>query len=286
MRAALVNDTSGEKHVGCNAVIAAIKGVAAMHGIQIEHTFTRPQIQAGHCATLDTRIDLFIINGEGSLHHNSPNSEFLWTTLEWAKTLNIPAVLINTVWDGMELDTHQYDLLNTLKLVSCRESMSTDKILDVYTERMIFTTPDMIFAHHARDISEAPQKEGLVYCPGSGKLANQIAQRKPQILIQRHGGAPSFEEFCNELTNYDGVVTDRFHTCCIAMMCGLPVYALKANCHKVDGLAEDSGAFHVYETVEMAENAPGDHNNDAVYSYVESAREEIHELFYAIKECV
>ncbi|KKM04578.1 hypothetical protein LCGC14_1762840 [marine sediment metagenome] len=284
MKAALVNDTSGERHVGCNAVIAAIRGVAAMHGIEIIKSYTRSEIINDACYF--TGADIIIINGEGSLHHGTPNSAFLWTVLNHAQMNNIPTVLINTVWDGMELDDRQLELLNTLELVSCRESKSLYQIYDVYKERMAWVTPDMIFAHHPRDISAAPQKEGLVYCPGSGKLTAQIAQRKPNILIQRHTGAPSFEEFCSELTNYDGVVTDRFHTCCIAMMCGLPVYALKANCHKVDGLAEDSQAFNVYETVEMAENAPGDTSIDAGLAYVDMAREEIHELFYAIKECV
>ena len=72
MRAALVNDTSGEKHVGCNAVIAAIKGVAAMHGIEIDQTYTR-----GDSCPADFHTDLIIINGEGSLHHNRPNSGFI-----------------------------------------------------------------------------------------------------------------------------------------------------------------------------------------------------------------
>ena len=284
MRAALVNDTSGEKHVGCNAVIAAIKGVAAMHGIEIAYTLTRGEV-SNYGFKCKGSVDLVIVNGEGSLHHNSPNSKFLWDTLQSAKNDSCPCVLINTVWDGMELDDRQTELLNTLKLISCRESKSADQMNEA-RYGWDWVVPDMIFAHQPRDISEAPQKEGLVYCPGSGVLARQISQHEPQLLIQRHDGAPSFEDFCSELTNYDGVVTDRFHTCCIAMMCGLPVYALKANCHKVDGLAEDSGAFHVYDTVEMAENAPGDFDLDAAYSYKGSARDEIHELFYAIKECV
>ena len=283
MKAALINDTSGENHVGCNAVIAAIRGVAAMHGIEIDQTFTRREP-----GPVGFKTDLIIINGEGSLHHNSGNTKFLWAWLRYAQHHSIPAVLINTVWDGMVLNDRNLELLNTLELVSCRESLSEDQMSQVYKHNSLWNVPDMIFAHYPLLEPRVLSKQGMAYCPGSGGFAKSIANRPNQLLIQQPNPL-SFYAFCDKLASYDGVVTDRFHTCCIAMMCGVPVYALPANCHKVNGLAKDSGSFDVFVLVERA--GEGVHKSrhqrigkqEISAADVVSARKEIHELFYAIK---
>ena len=281
MNAILVNDTSTEMHTGCIALMSALCGGFAMHGVNIRFRAQRGLPPADAVGAMGSLPDICIINGEGSLHHDSGNTHFLWSWLAYNRAHSIPTVLVNSVWDSMRPTAAQRDLLNDLRYVSCRESNSQASLAEAY-DGYVNVVPDAIFLHHyCSGVSEG--NGATLYCPGVNDP--QTYRDMPTLLIQQHSPL-DLQDWMARLMNYDRLLTGRFHAACIALICGMPVYCVPSSSHKMEGLAEDSGAFTVYPNLEAAETSPLMPDVDAGLMYVERARQEIHEMLYAVKHAI
>lgn len=112
LRAILFNDTSFEDHHGCQVVVRQIKALAAEAGIQIEHTSPVRYDWSEDPFLLKCilKSDLCIVNGEGTMHDDAPAALLLARLAGHCKTLGIPCVLINSVWQNNHvLDTYAED---------------------------------------------------------------------------------------------------------------------------------------------------------------------------------
>ncbi|UWU16826.1 polysaccharide pyruvyl transferase family protein (plasmid) [Rhizobium sullae] len=99
--AVLINDTSTKSHIGCRIVVAQILRLAAKAGIKVVATCSVHVDWRGQGAILDAMkgADLVIVNGEGTLHHATPQALALAEVASYCRSLGIPSVLINSVYE-------------------------------------------------------------------------------------------------------------------------------------------------------------------------------------------
>lgn len=282
VKASLVNDTSGENHTGCNAVIDAFIHVAALHGIKITETRRRHEFMDGPRAFSD--VDLIIVNGEGNLHHAGRNTSYFKHLLD---SIDRPACLVNTVWDSAQFLTVDMaqQMNEVFGLCSARESSSFHQLDAVYNGPC-YNTPDMIFAHNVRRLVGHAIEE-WAYCAGCG--AGSASFRNGPNHLDICGTPPlNIHDWCAKAARYRGVVSGRFHGLCMCLMAGIPCIGIRSNSHKNDALSTDSDAFLCYgglipEAFEDAEANMQD-GIEMGLDYAAGAQCAIHELFENIRE--
>lgn len=100
LKAILFNDTSHNKHHGCQIVVKQIYQLAAAAGIRIvracpmRHDWRDdPRLQ-----TDIANADLCLINGEGTLHDDARAAQVLVALAPFCRERGVPCFLINSVW--------------------------------------------------------------------------------------------------------------------------------------------------------------------------------------------
>lgn len=102
LKAILFNDTSHNRHHGCQIVVKQIYAHAAAAGIQIvkacpmRHDWrrdTRLQADIGN-------VDLCLINGEGTLHDDARAAQMLVELAPFCRDRGVSCFLINSVWQN------------------------------------------------------------------------------------------------------------------------------------------------------------------------------------------
>ena len=143
MNVLLLNDTSSY-HSGCKKVIEYIKADIHNCGYKLIESFGSnvKNIQEAH--TFIDKVDLVILNGEGSMHHNHRETPTkLLEVLGNAKGQGKKTALINTVWQEMKLDDRTIEVLKD-SYVSCREIKSAQEFYknkidaDIYLDLSYF----------------------------------------------------------------------------------------------------------------------------------------------------
>ena len=138
-----LNDTSSY-HSGCKKVIEYIKADIHNCGYKLIDSFGSnvKNIQEAH--TFIDKVDLVILNGEGSMHHNHRETPTkLLEVLGNAKGQGKKTALINTVWQEMKLDDRTIEVLKD-SYVSCREIKSAQEFYknkidaDIYLDLSYF----------------------------------------------------------------------------------------------------------------------------------------------------
>lgn len=107
LTAILFNDTSHNKHHGCQIVVRQIYALAQEAGIRIvkacslHHDWRRDEALKREM----TKVDLCLINGEGTLHDDAKAARVLVDLAPFCRERNVPCYLINSVWqrNSMEL---------------------------------------------------------------------------------------------------------------------------------------------------------------------------------------
>ena len=263
MKVVIANDTSGECHTGCNAVMRSYEQLCEKHDMRIIQRLTRKDIIKGGAAPAFA-ADLLIINGEGTLHHNTPNTRFFSLLLERTRC---PAVLVNAVWDSVGFLTPQLiGMMNDkLKLIATRETASKRQIIKPY-EGAVYVVPDLCFAQPIRKLKQTRQGRGYSDCVVS-KHTRQWRKHPNYRPLIRKPKPYSWDEYTGWLQGLQLYTTGRFHGLCMAIMTDTPRKVLSSNCHKNEALMAD---LTLYES-------------DA--AYVTDARAKINKLWERLK-CV
>jgi len=100
LKAILFNDTSHNKHHGCQIVVKQIYALASAAGINIikacpmRHDWRDDFNLQNDIAS----ADLCLINGEGTLHDDARAAQVLVALAPFCKARGIPCFLINSVW--------------------------------------------------------------------------------------------------------------------------------------------------------------------------------------------
>lgn len=104
--AILFNDTSHNKHHGCQIVVRQIYALAQEAGIRIvkscslHHDWRRDEALKREIA----KVDLCLINGEGTLHDDAKAARILVDLAPFCREQNVPCYLINSVWQRNSLE--------------------------------------------------------------------------------------------------------------------------------------------------------------------------------------
>ena len=265
MRAILLNDTRSENHVGCSMVMRHVLRACERAGIRPLDTLpTSSPDDEAFVRGWAGRIQLVLLNGEGTMHDDQPKARGLARAARWASERGKRVVLFNTVWqNNSELNR----LLPHLDLLFCRESLSADEARRAGTGASV--VPDMVFAADGDRLPRRCQSaEGLavldaldgrlarrlawracrcgdVYMPMNGANYERICRRRllRWALALRCPGSPRppGRDFLEQLSLHRGAISGRFHGTCLCFLAGVPVASIASNTHKIEGLYLDAG---------------------------------------------
>lgn len=282
MRYYLLNDTRYENHHGCLTVVDNLINAMQQRGATLVGSLPvgRGVEQLRQDASLAS-AELVIINGEGTLHHNTGSSQKLMASARYALEQHKPVVLLNALWQDNAPEQWR-DVLEQLSAIYCRDRRSQQQLIDAgFSARY---APDLTFfsdypapqpggekigitdsVHHqlSRQLMQAqstlPQAQFLPLLLNNQpfQLAEPLGRRIKRWLYPRlhrsvglpvrpyyrclAWGSPDTAHYMTELRQCRAVLTARYHCLCFCLQQGIPWLALSSNSHKVEALLEEIG---------------------------------------------
>lgn len=279
--AVLLNDTRVDLHHGCTRVVAAIQTLLEENGIDLiaSNAAHKDWSVDGTFLAAMERAQLIIVNGEGTIHHNSVAGRWLLQVGAFAKTRGIPAVLVNCGWEsnGPEMVA----MLDDFALVSFRDHQSASIMqgrpcrvvpdLSIYpagdvptryrTNLIGFT--DSVDRFKAQSLEHCREVTGgetvsIIYSPAGAAgylrfMRDGVSLRSdvltPMLLVRilkmRHRlwrfGTAETAAFLSQLAGLKLLVSGRFHACTLALVTETPFVALPSNTNKIGALIKDAG---------------------------------------------
>ena len=99
IKAIIINDTTLNKHHGCELLMSEIDRLCEKNKITIvERCYHTSSFNLNKKKILNSDFDLVLVNGEGSLHHNQKVAHDILNTVEMIKrNYRVPLVLFNSL---------------------------------------------------------------------------------------------------------------------------------------------------------------------------------------------
>ncbi|MFC5050159.1 polysaccharide pyruvyl transferase family protein [Rubritalea spongiae] len=267
MKAILLNDTRSDMHIGCELVVSNTFRLCEQFNIRIISTITtKLSAQAPNIIEpLLKDADIVLLNGEGTIHHDRPKAIALLEAVKLAKERGLLTVLYNALWsDNVLANTY----LRYFDLIFCRDSLSTDTIKKqtpsapvIFVPDMSFITPipakrevrngimvsDSINKKTSKRLAKFAIKHQATFSPMGcnffhafrKKYITLFSLRSLCSLDKSYSETP--ERFINRLLTSEKIITGRFHTACLAILCGTPVCSISSNTKKIEALYKDFG---------------------------------------------
>ena len=264
----LLNDTAAlaaNQHLGCNTVTELIHD--ELQSMGLEHlTSVNSLSEAEKTISSLTGVSLVIMNGEGSVHHDSKRIIGLMAIAKLAKEAGVCTALINTTWQDNSNVLAKY--LRYFDIVTVREekSLSSAKLwcqnAQVVPDLSIkaFSNPlksqkDSQVAHESvfslsvidsmipasalalRDF--ALEHGAPMYC--MGKKHMRLMTTHDKKIRTSNGNCPKLLERTSQLTTAKACLSGRFHGTIAALCLGQPVIAIPSNTHKICSMLDDIG---------------------------------------------
>jgi len=283
LTACILNDTRVDRHHGCDRVMGAIERLLDANGFRVTglspaHADWRSD--SGFLRALDS-AQLVVVNGEGTLHDDRPAARTLLQVGPYARSRNIPAVLVNAGWErnGEELAGLARDFTRVCARdhasaaalraqgVECRvvpdlslygavgstasrgadgpiaftDSVDRWKSIELERCRREVGGLPLSIAYPARGVS------GYVRYVRAGFAARDAL--RPAALVrmvcQRHrfwkAASDSIADFLEALARSRMLVSGRFHACTLALLTGTPFATVPSNTGKIASLVADAG---------------------------------------------
>lgn len=255
----LLNDTarlSGGFHCGTVMACDALRDGMAARGLAEQGWVNDPAQFDRFLDRAPQRPRLLILNGEGTLHHNTPRAIALLECCARARAAGIPVAVINAVWQGNGPRMGRL-LARGADLVHVRDTASAAALpSDVKAS----VTPDMSLHGFARlyagataqgdataiiDNVRAPAGHALQHLAARTGAAfyampypalrqlTDAAITDPTAAIPRLLTAPM-------LTSAPRWITGRFHGLIAALAAGRKICAIRSNTHKIEALLADA----------------------------------------------
>jgi len=123
-----VNDTRVDRHLGCAAVMEAIIALLGRNGLRaVAFWPAHAEWQGDNQFELALNTSrLVIVNGEGTIHHNSLAGRRLLEVGARARAAGVPAAIVNTGWEANGPDL--LSLLDDFDLIAARDSRSAEQM--------------------------------------------------------------------------------------------------------------------------------------------------------------
>lgn len=265
MRAILINDTRSDQHIGCQLVVENTFKLSQLNGIEITTSVTNAEaLDASQLVSAQlTNNDLLLLNGEGTLHDDKPKALALLEAAKSAKEAGLRTILYNALWRN---NSEAANFLKYFDQIYCRDSKSAELVSEhapcVMVPDMIFATDlpadhqqksqrllvtDSVKKSISRELARFAIRRASLFSPmGMGferclKSRPLLAWRLSKKCSFRRGEVDPPDEFINKISQAHGVVTGRFHTACLALLCGTPVACVSSNTNKIETLFQDFG---------------------------------------------
>lgn len=233
----LLNNTSNGRHHGSDAVMQVLRQLLADAGLRIA--------RSRHCGYTDRTsdleiqalfkdIDLVVVNGEGSIHHDNRRARGLARIGALAAEAGVKSALINATLDcnspATLVQLEQFDY------IAVRDSQSQQALAQVGVEAEL--CPNLVFYN---DHADLPAGTGVrvgdsVLSDISYKLQALAQQRDwtyRSCLYPRNDGRVDY------YASHDAMVTGRFQDVCFCLNHHIPFLAVKSNSNKIAALLND-----------------------------------------------
>jgi polysaccharide pyruvyl transferase WcaK-like protein len=230
----LFNDTSRSRHAGCKAVMRSLRAeLAGFAEVIATHTVGSTTIDPLAFA----QCDAVVVNGEGTIHHDSPRANFLVTMLAAAQAAGKRTALVNALYQQERLPVP--DVLARLDFMSVREVRSAAQA------RRHGGCPWVLIdsAADCRQLKDAaPLRTVSGIVKGGTHPKAPSATWLDSLDVPRVDVATgTLDEIVATLRQADVYVTGQHHGLYAAALAGVPFVALISNSHKIEGLIEWSG---------------------------------------------
>lgn len=206
-------------------------------------------LKAGRIVPEGDDYDILVVNGEGSMHHDSMTCRKKLSEIRIAKELGKRVQLINTVWHDNSSDLTA--VLGTCERVVTREVLSQRQLhqcgitSDVLIDQSYFYPID-------ETVSSTDFNNELVltdfFSRDLGTFAKVTTQWTWDVpYIQMHEW--NWSSLVQSLRSARVLATGRHHAVYAACRARTPFLALKGNTHKIEGLIQSAGAaIPVFDT--------------------------------------
>jgi polysaccharide pyruvyl transferase WcaK-like protein len=273
-RVAVINDTAGNGHFGCQAVMSTIAEQCKNSGLEVVMSWPVDHDWRRHKAWLfQQRLDAIIVNGEGSIHHTDSRNKaaYLCEIAHFARNeLKIPVVLINATlteigekarhdlacFDAIYVrETFSRDYLSNFglqgtvvpdlsvfsSLVQTRFPQKKDGIL--ITDSVIETVSEKL-ENFARmqdaefiqmEITKDKGRVGSVFERLRKRLVNPKTLSRPELVRQDIGLSPFFAR----IAGAEALLTGRFHSVMLSIAGRTPFMAMESNTPKISSVLLD-----------------------------------------------
>lgn len=225
LRVRLIGDHSAY-HCGCAAVVDYLQ-------TQIQ--------QVAVCVTHD-EYDVLVVNGEGSMHHQSINYHKKINEMSRAISSGRPVYLVNSVWQENGVQAQM--LMRQVKWTVMRESLSQQELwqtcrlrsdvridcsywaaLDPTAPTQDFQNATVVTDFYSQEFEQFVRINGGVY------------QKYSYVDLKEW----QWSSLVNSLKTASLLVTGRHHAMYAACRARTPFVVLTGNTHKIEGLIEMSG---------------------------------------------
>jgi chemotaxis methyl-accepting protein methylase len=225
------NDTSGNNHAGCKAVMRsllhALKNVdiIASHNV---HETTYNQAAMNEC-------DVVFVNGEGTIHHHAPAGDFLMEMLALGQKLGKKTMLVNAVFQ--QLPPYYPEVLAALDFFSVREPFSADNAKESGGNPIVLldSCADLKFlgGRTIQSLKGIVKGDVHPFSPSAGLFS--------ELPYPFFGIDCAFEDFVATLRNVELYITGQHHGVYGAGLAGIPFVVVPSNSHKIESLISWSG---------------------------------------------
>lgn len=279
----LVNDTRYDNHHGCLTVVRNLhaammsRGWSCTGSLPVSSSARNLQVRRGALEA----ADLIIVNGEGSLHHNSRNANRIFDICN-ALQKSHPLALVNAVWQ--DNDALKWEpLLANFKAIYARDRRSQKQLADIVPS--VGYAPDLTFYDYPRfpnqqrseylctdsvinswtdkildvvnsddDIDICTMFTGRMdYLRGPKDwhkyikykiypcLWGKLQSKVPPRYKTMKYAEHNTVELLRKFSTYNAVCVARYHALCFAIQQRIPFLAVASNSHKSESLLEDLG---------------------------------------------
>lgn len=277
----VVNDTRVDLHHGCNRVMEAIDHLLDTNGMKAVTYLSRGKNLKEQVLQYINSVSIVIVNGEGTIHHDSDDAKNLLEVGAVARDRGVPAVLINSSWEangpGFLAE------LKNFSIIALRDSRSACEIREAgYSVRVV---PDLSLVPSmplnsgklhdrvgfsdnvdrikalsldrcrrklgASVVSVAYDKSDLMgwyrFVRAGVSLRNDLIDpfRFVRLLRMRSSlwreSDSNTSLFIDKVSSLSLLVSGRFHACTIALAVNTPFVSQPSNTSKIEAFIQDVG---------------------------------------------
>lgn len=270
-RVALINDTSlFSNHFGCELVCQVFREQFKRLGLDLVLALPKRFDLEQYTDQL-AQVDLVIINGEGTLHHDKFSQ-----LIDLAASY--PCVLVNCVFEKNSPNPN----LKKFLYIAARESFSAAEIKKHGAD--CETVPDLIFGStFARVFPKQTPKHKLGITDSVVKEYHGIWPLRWRVRGFSATGQ-SAGLYLKKLTSYKKIAAGRFHSAVLCAVTGIPFSTWDSNTWKTRALMQDMGVSHLHfnSRKDATRNVP-DQLPEQINQFVEQAREKIDQMFNKVQ---